>query len=133
MQKLIRQMRCNWASPHFRGLGNDTEFCNLHDPAGRPPLTYKKAHKITYELVDRLHVGRAVRVPGDRIASVVSTWLAELGADSPSGSMDNSCYPRSSTAYCTVLQTFPASSVWSPCIWAAFAIDVTLDRWAAKT
>jgi hypothetical protein len=42
-----------------------------------------KAHKITYELVDRLHAGRAVCVPGDRIASVVSTWLAELGADSP--------------------------------------------------
>ncbi len=38
---------------------------------------------LTYELVDRLHAGRAVRVPGDRIASVVSTWLAELGADSP--------------------------------------------------
>ena len=39
--------------------------------------------KSTYEIIDRLHVGRAARVPGDRIASVVSSWLAELGADSP--------------------------------------------------
>jgi hypothetical protein len=37
----------------------------------------------TYEIVDRLHVGRAARVSGDRIALVVSTWLAELGVDSP--------------------------------------------------
>jgi hypothetical protein len=42
-----------------------------------------RTKKTTYEIVDRLHVGRAVRVPGDRIASVVSTWLAELGVDSP--------------------------------------------------
>jgi len=27
--------------------------------------------KSTYEIIDRLHVGRAARVPGDRIASVV--------------------------------------------------------------
>ncbi|WP_413468020.1 hypothetical protein [Mycobacterium sp. RTGN4] len=54
-----------------------------HHPAGLPPLTYMKAHKITYELVDRLHVGRSARVSGDGIASVVSTWLAEFGVDSP--------------------------------------------------
>jgi hypothetical protein len=41
------------------------------------------SNNTTYEIVDRLHVGRAVRVPADRIASVVSTWLAELGVDSP--------------------------------------------------
>lgn len=46
------------------------------------PLTYM-SKKTTFEIVDLLHVGRAVRVPGDRIASVVSSWLAELGADSP--------------------------------------------------
>jgi hypothetical protein len=37
----------------------------------------------TYEIVDLLHVGRAARVHGDRIAAVVSSWLSELGADSP--------------------------------------------------
>ena len=36
-----------------------------------------------YQLTDRLHDGRTVRVPGNRIGSTVSTWLAELGADSP--------------------------------------------------
>ena len=49
---------------------------------GLPPLT-NMSTKTTYEIIDRLHAGRAARVPGDRIASVVSSWLAELGADSP--------------------------------------------------
>jgi hypothetical protein len=48
-----------------------------------PPLIYMNTKKTTYELVDRLHVGRSARVSGDGIASVVSTWLAELGVDSP--------------------------------------------------
>lgn len=37
----------------------------------------------TYCLTDRLHQARTVRVPGPEIASTVSAWLAELGADSP--------------------------------------------------
>ena len=36
-----------------------------------------------YQLTDRLHDGRTVRVPGDRIGGTVSAWLAELGVDSP--------------------------------------------------
>ena len=36
-----------------------------------------------YEVTDRLHEGRAVRVPGDRIVCTVSTWLGELGVESP--------------------------------------------------
>lgn len=42
----------------------------------RNPLTM-------YCVTDRLHSGRTVRVPGGEIASTVSAWLAELGADSP--------------------------------------------------
>lgn len=36
-----------------------------------------------YRVSDRLHSGRTVQVPGHEIASIVSTWLAELGAFSP--------------------------------------------------
>ncbi|XBL77560.1 hypothetical protein U8D41_014315 [Mycobacterium shigaense] len=36
-----------------------------------------------YRVSDRLHQGRVVQVPGHEIASVVSGWLAELGACSP--------------------------------------------------
>lgn len=32
-----------------------------------------------YHVVDRLHEGRAVWVPAERIEDVVTTWLAELG------------------------------------------------------
>jgi hypothetical protein len=35
-----------------------------------------------YQIADRLHSGRAVRVSSDEIASTVSAWLAELGAES---------------------------------------------------
>jgi hypothetical protein len=43
-----------------------------------------RAHtKPLYLVTDRLHAGRAVEVPGDEIAEVVSGWLAELGAHSP--------------------------------------------------
>lgn len=31
-----------------------------------------------YQLTDRLHEGRTVRVPADRIEAVVTAWLAEL-------------------------------------------------------
>ncbi len=36
-----------------------------------------------YQLTDRLHGGRTVRVPGDQIVPTVSAWLAELGAHTP--------------------------------------------------
>jgi hypothetical protein len=37
----------------------------------------------TYQLTDCLHEGRTVHVSAEGIASTVSAWLAELGADSP--------------------------------------------------
>jgi hypothetical protein len=37
----------------------------------------------TYQVTDRLHDGRTVRVPGNEIAATVSAWLAELGTRSP--------------------------------------------------
>ena len=37
----------------------------------------------TYQLTDRLHAGRTVRVSADGIVTTVSAWLAELGAYSP--------------------------------------------------
>ena len=37
----------------------------------------------TFVVVDRLHGRCAQDVPGERIAATVSTWLAELGVDSP--------------------------------------------------
>jgi hypothetical protein len=36
-----------------------------------------------YQVTDRLHEDRTVRVPANAIGSTVSAWLAELGADSP--------------------------------------------------
>ncbi len=36
-----------------------------------------------YQLTDRLHEGRTVRVPVNAIGPTVSAWLAELGANSP--------------------------------------------------
>lgn len=36
-----------------------------------------------YQLTDRLHEGRTVRVPFNAIGPTVSAWLAELGAHSP--------------------------------------------------
>lgn len=45
----------------------------------------KYAHRVetTYYVSDRFHDGRVVTVPGGEIATIVSGWLAELGADSP--------------------------------------------------
>lgn len=37
----------------------------------------------TYRVTDRLHEGRTVYVPCHEIVTTVSTWLAELGAQSP--------------------------------------------------
>jgi hypothetical protein len=36
-----------------------------------------------YQLTDRLHDGRTVRVQADHIATTVASWLAELDAWSP--------------------------------------------------
>jgi hypothetical protein len=36
-----------------------------------------------YRVSNRLHDGRTVYVPADRIVATVSAWLAELGAHSP--------------------------------------------------
>ncbi len=36
-----------------------------------------------YQLTDRLHEERTVRVPVNAIGPTVSAWLAELGANSP--------------------------------------------------
>lgn len=36
-----------------------------------------------YQVTDRLHAGRTVRVPANGIVTTVSAWLAELGARSP--------------------------------------------------
>ena len=38
---------------------------------------------VFYQVTDRLHTRRAVRVSSDELATTVSGWLAELGADSP--------------------------------------------------
>ena len=38
---------------------------------------------MTYQITDRLHEGRTVRVCADGIISTVSAWLAELGAHNP--------------------------------------------------
>lgn len=44
---------------------------------------YVNRAETTYYVSDRLHDGRTVTVPGCEIATIVSAWLAELGAHSP--------------------------------------------------
>jgi len=44
---------------------------------------YANRAEATYYVSDRLHGGRTVAVPGREIATIVSAWLAELGARSP--------------------------------------------------
>ena len=39
--------------------------------------------KTIYQVTDLLHREHSVQVPDDEIAATVSTWLAELGVDSP--------------------------------------------------
>ena len=56
--------------------------------AGWPRFRYRLSRQRVastriYQITDRLHDGRTVRVPGDRIGGTVSAWLAELGVDSP--------------------------------------------------
>jgi hypothetical protein len=42
-----------------------------------------RTSRVFYQVTDRLHTRCAVRVSSDEIATTVSGWLAELGADSP--------------------------------------------------
>jgi hypothetical protein len=42
-----------------------------------------RASMVCYQVTDRLHTRCAVRVSSDELATTVSAWLAELGADSP--------------------------------------------------
>lgn len=51
----------------------------LRSPLQRP----RTRHATVYEVRDRLHDGRARRVPSDEIAATVSGWLAELDVQSP--------------------------------------------------
>jgi hypothetical protein len=46
-------------------------------------LQQRTRHATVYQVTDRLHDGRALRVSSDQIASTVSGWLAELGVTSP--------------------------------------------------
>ena len=59
---------------------------------GRNPFRgrsrHKKKHQAVatpriYQIADRLHEGRTVRVAGDHIVATVSAWLAELDTQSP--------------------------------------------------
>jgi hypothetical protein len=59
---------------------------------GRKSFRLRSRHKRThralatstiYQIADRLHEGRMVRVAGDDIVTTVSAWLAELGVESP--------------------------------------------------
>ena len=43
----------------------------------------EQAGTAMFRVTDRLHRGRTAYVAGDRIVATVSTWLAELGAESP--------------------------------------------------
>jgi hypothetical protein len=58
-----------------------------HPMANRLRITgmYGRATRSTaiYRVSDRLHEGRTVHVPAHEIATTVSSWLAELGAQSP--------------------------------------------------
>jgi len=43
-----------------------------------------RSHGVTtYQVTDRLHEGRTVRVSADGMVSMVSEWLVELGATRP--------------------------------------------------
>jgi hypothetical protein len=58
-----------------------------HPTASRLRITgmYRRASRTPtiYQISHRLHEGRTVRVPGHEIATTVTGWLAELGAQSP--------------------------------------------------
>lgn len=60
-------------------------FRALHRVIGMSIIDFRRrpAAAPTFVVIDRLHGRRAVGVPGDQIAATVSSWLAELGANSP--------------------------------------------------
>lgn len=49
----------------------------------RSALHRKNGERAIYRVTYSLHDGRAAHVTGDRIVATVSTWLAELGVESP--------------------------------------------------
>lgn len=49
----------------------------------RWPWQRTAASNQLYEVCDRLHEGRTVKVPAPLIASTVAEWLADLGVHSP--------------------------------------------------
>jgi hypothetical protein len=50
---------------------------------GRPWQRQGTRPNTIYQLTDRLHHGHVARVPGNEIAATVTSWLADLGAQSP--------------------------------------------------
>jgi hypothetical protein len=53
-----------------------------HDARAKSRTDTKRTVTI-YQLNDRLHDGRTVRLTAEEIVTTVSGWLAELGASSP--------------------------------------------------
>jgi hypothetical protein len=50
----------------------------------RPQWPHQRTrHTAVYQVTDRLHSGRTIRVFSDEIAFAVSGWLEELGVKSP--------------------------------------------------
>ena len=62
----------------FRAWGNRFQF---RPP--RPRALLAPATPAMYQIADRLHEQRTVRVAVDAIAPTVSAWLAELGVQTP--------------------------------------------------
>jgi hypothetical protein len=63
------------ASPRTEARHSWSLWRHLRTGAAVPP--------IMYQVTDRLHEERTVRVPCNAIGPTVSAWLAELGANSP--------------------------------------------------
>jgi hypothetical protein len=61
----------------FRPGGRSRSHRGHRGTAGSAPTS------MTYRITDRLHEGRTVYLPCHEIVTTVSTWLAELGAQSP--------------------------------------------------
>src|ERR1035441_4348841 len=62
----------------FRAWGNRFQFRPPRRGAFRAPAT-----PAMYQIADRLHEQRTVRVAVDAIAPTVSAWFAELGVQTP--------------------------------------------------
>jgi hypothetical protein len=70
--------RSSWSLHSFHREGSAFAPRRRHRRAGRAV-----ASTTIYRVTDCLHQGRTVQVPCDELATTVSAWLAELGADSP--------------------------------------------------